>query len=263
MNTLDTRTKNLLTVVLGMLALFLLIQSIAALAGIEEKDNMMPANVITVRGMGEALATPDIATFSFTVREQGKDVAATQKTMTDKSNKAIAYLKEKNIAEKDIKTESYYTNPQYDYRSTICRDGYCPPSKPILSGYEVAMTVSVKVRDVAKAGELLTGIAELKIGEVSALSFTIDDMETLKTQAKKQAIAKAKAEAEEIANALGVDLERIVSFYEEYPYDRPYGGEMDASMSSVKVQNTSASPDIRPGEQKVTANVSITFEVED
>jgi uncharacterized protein YggE len=250
----DKRVRNLIIAVLVLLAVFLLVQSIAALAGIKEKRNMMPSNVITVRGTGEAIGTPDIATFSFTARENNTDVAAAQKTMTDKINRAIDYLKEQGIEEKDIKTESYYTNPTYRYSN----------AGQVLTGYEVSETVSVKVRDVAKAGELLTAIAGFQIGEVSSLSFTIDDPENLKAEAKKQAIEKAEAEAKQIAEALGVDLERVVGFYEEYPqYPMPYGGEMDASISSVRAQAASPAPQLPTGEQKVTAHVSVTYEIED
>jgi uncharacterized protein YggE len=253
---LDNRVRTLVIIVLALLGLFLLIQSIAAAVAIDEKDGMMPTNVISVRGVGEVVGTPDIATFSFTIRENAKDVAAAQQAMTEKSNRAIDYLKEQGIDEKDMKTESYYTNPTYQYLIN--------PSRQTISGYEVSRTVSVKVRDLAKAGNFLTEIAALQIGEVSGLSFTIDDIESLKADAKKQAIEKAKEDAEKTADALGVDLGEIVGFYEEYPYDRPYesagyGGDM---MSATKVQNAVA-PALQPGETKVTATVSISYELED
>lgn len=257
MNTLDVRVRNMIIAVLAVLCLFLVIQSIAALAKMEKDDGMYPSNVITVRGTGEALGTPDIATFSFTVREENKDVAAAQQAMAEKGNKAKDFLKAQGIEEKDIKTESYYSNPEYNYSN-----GMMYPSNPVLRGYSVSETVSVKVRDTAKAGEILTGLAALKIGEVGALSFTIDDIDALKMEAKKEAIDKAKAEAENIASALGVDLEGIVSFYEEYPYEGGYGGEMmNASMD--KSSGITIAPTFEVGEQKVTANVTITYEIED
>ena len=256
----------MIVVVLAVLAFFLLVQSVAAIKGIDEKDGMPPTNAITVRGEGEAIATPDVATFSYTVRENNKDVAVAQKAMSDKANRAIDYLKEKGIAAKDIKTENYYTNPQYQYVQGACSGGICPPGRQVLTGYEVAQTVSVKVRDVSKAGDLLTGIAGLQIGEITSLSFTVDDKDVLRVEAKKQAIAKAKAEAEAIADALGVDLDGIVGFYEEYPHERPYpygGTAMNESLSSVKAQDASVAPNLQTGEQKVTAIVSITYEIED
>lgn len=243
--------KNLIITVLSALALFLLVESVVVIADLNiKKASVVPSNVITVRGVGEVLATPDIATFSFTVREEAKDVSTAQKKSSEKANKAIAYLKEKGIEEKDIKTQNYYTNPKYDY---------VPNAKPLFTGYEVSESVSVKVRDIEKAGDILAGIASLSVGEVGGLSMTIDSPEALKISAKADAIAKAKIDAEATAKNLGLRLGRVVGFYEENTnggdYPIAYGGAM-----SAKVMEVSA-PSIQPGEQKITSTVSITYEV--
>ena len=253
--------KNLIITVLSALALFLLIESVAVVSDISiKKESIVPANVITVRGVGEALAVPNIATFSFTVREEAKDVASAQQKSSDKANKAVAFLKEKGIEDKDIQTEGYNTNPKYDYSSgVVCTSSFCPPSKPVLTGYEVSETVSVKVREIAKAGDLLAGIANLSIGEVSGISLTIDSPEALKAQAKADAIAKARVDAEATAKNLGLHLGKVVDFSEEnssqdYPMALGAPVMMKASVDSV-------APNIQPGEQKITSTVSITYEV--
>lgn len=252
MNTyFDKNIKNLIVAVLALLALFLLVASVALLANVSiNKKGIMPANTITVRATGEAIATPDIATFSYTVREESSEVTAVQQMMTEKGNRAIAYLKENGVEDKDIKTESYTTNPRYDYVE----------GRQMLAGYEAQQTVSVKVRDVAKAGELLTGISSLSIGEVSSLSFTIDDDATLKAEAKADAINKAMEDAEKTTENLNVSLGKIVGFYEEYPMDPGYPSPVE--FSSMKAMNdTSIAPSIQTGEQKIMTTISITFEV--
>jgi uncharacterized protein YggE len=258
MNIADKRIRNLVITVLAVLAFFLLVQSVSAIVSIKEKRNMMPNNMITVRGTGEAIGTPDIATFTVTIQENNKDVATAQQAMTEKANKAVDYLKQQGIEEKDIKTISYTTEPQYDYN--VVNMGVA--RAPQLVGYTASESFSVKVRDTAKAGEILTHIASLQIGTVSTLSFTIDDPESLKVEAKEEAIKKARAEADRIAKALGVRLERVVSFYEEYPYEGPMGYGADMSVSSVRAQNAMVAPKLQAGEEKVTATVSVSYEVE-
>lgn len=263
MNTyFDAKVRKLLIVTLSVLILFLVVESIAALADIGiRKESVMPSNVISVRAEGEAVATPDIATFSFTVRETAKDAASVQQAMSDKANKAIAYLKENGIEDKDIKTENYTTNPKYDYQGGVCNGGICTPSKQILSGYEASESVSVKVRDTAKAGTLLTGIAGLSVGEVSSLSFTIDDTDALKAKAKADAIKKAKADAEATAKNLGVHLGKIVGFYEESDGDLYRSASVAPTMMKAEGFAGNVAPDLEKGEQKVTSAVSITYEV--
>lgn len=258
MNTfLDARIKNLVATVLVVLSLFLLVGTIGLIADIKyKKSTAMPSNIISARGIGEAIATPDIATFSFTVREKAPKVEDAKNAMSEKANKAIAFLKEKGIEEKDIKTEAYYSSPSY--APSVCGPYSCPPSK--VDGYEVSETISVKVRDVAKAGDLLSGIANFSITEVSGISFTVDDMETLRAEAKADAIAKARADAEATAKNLGVRLGRVTSFYEDGPYQPYYDYGMGGDMA-VKAEARNAAPSIQPGEEKVTSTVSITFEI--
>lgn len=264
-NFFDSRFKNLSVAVLATLALFLLVATFGVLADIKlRKQTSMPVNVISVRATGEAVAVPDIANFSFTVSEVSKDVAEAKNKMSDKANKAIAYLKEQGIAEEDIKTENYTAYPEYEYQQTVCTSFSCPPSRSVITGFRVSETVSVKVRDVSKAGDLLSGIANLSVGEVSGLSFVVDEQENLKQEAKADAIAKARKDAEATAKSLGVRLGKVTSFYEEVGGGYGYGYAGDMAMmekSAVAPQAGGVAPDFQPGQQKVTSVVSITYEV--
>lgn len=259
-NFFDDNMKKVSLAVVGLLGLFLLVQTVVSVVDLGiRKQNIIHSNIISARGVGEAVAVPDIATFSFTVREEGKNVASVQQAMTDKANKAISYLKEQGIEDRDIKTENYYTNPKYEYSQGVCGPNFCPPSKQTIVGYEVSQTVSVKVRDIAKAGDLLTQISALSISEVSNLSLTVDSEDSLKAEAKANAIAKAREDAENIAKSLGLKLGDVVGFYEETPgYGYGYGGEMAEAPMMMKADMASA-PNLQPGEQKFTSVVSISY----
>src|SRR3989344_2493446 len=95
-------------------------------------------NSITISGTGEATARPDIAEISFAITAEGAKVADVQKKATEVEKKALAFLKEKGIADKDVKTSNYTLAPHYEYRQTICSSTYCPPggTRPLV-GYEV------------------------------------------------------------------------------------------------------------------------------
>ena len=161
-------------------------------------------NTITVSGKGEVLAKPDIATFSFSVTEEGKTVADAQKKATDKINKALDFLKDNDVDEdKDIKTLSYNINPKYEYYyqpqiMAPCSIDYCPPrpvKDPKIIGYEVSQTIEVKVKKLEVAGELLTGIGSAGVKNVGGLQFKIEDEEKVKQEAQEKAIYEAKEKA--------------------------------------------------------------------
>jgi uncharacterized protein YggE len=250
-------------VALGMVALFLLVQTVKTLKEYHYVGSGVTAtNTITVSGQGEVFAVPDTGEFSVTVHEDAETVAEAQETATKKVNDIIAYLKGSGVEEKDIKTTNYNVNPKYEYSQTVCTNNFCPPSTQKLVGFEVYQTLSVKVRDTKKAGELLTGVGSKGASEVSGLSFTTDDDDALKAEARGQAIADAKAKADALAKDLGVNIVRIVGFNEDtsgYPTPYAYGRggiAMDAAQS-VKA----APPELPVGENKITSNVSVTYEI--
>lgn len=222
-----------------------------------------PSNIITVNGKGEVLANPDIANVSFSVIESAKTVAAAQKLATDRSNKAIAFLREKGIAEKDISTQNYSFYPKYEYSQGICTPyGGCPNGKSILTGYEVSQTVSVKIRNIDIAGDILSGLGTIGVQNLSGLDFTVDKRDALEREARQQAIEDAAKSAEQLASDLGVKIVRIVSFSENnggYPMYMYSKAGMGGDAYETRAQN--AAPDLPTGETKITSNVTIVYEI--
>lgn len=261
MNNIPAKFWNALIGALGLLTIFLIIISIKELKSIGYVGvNSNSANVVTVEGSGEAVAIPDIATFSFSVSETAKTVEQAQTMATEKTNAALKALSEAGIADKDIQTQSYNINPHYEYQSSVCSSYSCPPSKSVLTGYDVSQSFQVKVRDIKKAGTIFTTIGGLGVQNVSGLTFSVDEPDTFKAQARAEAIEKARAKAKELSKELGVSLVRIISFSDnsnDY-YPRPVYGMGGGVMMEAK---TSIAPSVPAGEQKITANVTITYEI--
>lgn len=175
------------SIVLILLAVFLGIQSIYTLMAAGNLDDTNYQDQITVSGKGEVLAVPDVATFSFGAQTVSESVASAQQVVTQRINKAIDILKAAGIQEKDIKTTGYYINPHYEYNTRPCTQYSCPSSNGTLTGYDVSQTVEVKVRDTSKAGEILTKLGAAEITNLSGLTFTVDDVEKIKAEARSRA----------------------------------------------------------------------------
>lgn len=218
------------------------------------------ATTITVQGEGEIMAVPDIGEFSFSVLAEGVDASEAQTKSAESINAILAYLSEAGVDESDVKTDNYFLNPSYRYDTVPCTFGmYCPPSDPVIDGYEVSQTVTVKVRDLERAGELISGVGERGATNISSLRFTIDDETELKAQAREEAIVNAKEKADQLAEDLGVRIVRMTGFWEEqgsyYPMmEKAYGG---MSMDSAE----SVAPQMPTGENEIKSVVSITYEV--
>lgn len=219
---------------------------------------VMPANTISVQGEGEVFAVPDMATFSFSVIKEGDTVEEVQEAATEVANEAIEYLKENGVEEKDIKTVGYNIYPRYEYSERVCITFPCHTGERRLVGFEISQTTEVKVRDTAKAGELLSGIGSFGVENISGLSFTIEDEDELLREARQQALADAKTKAEQLAEDLDVRIVRVVNFNE---YGSGMYARFESAQSDAAYGGTAGVPKIAPGENRITSQVNITYEI--
>ncbi len=217
---------------------------------------------ISVSGEGEVLAKPDIGMFTFSVETEAEDATAAQNQNAEVMDAIVGYLAEAGVAEADVKTQYYNLNPKYRYEERVCAvNSYCPPGEPIQDGFRVTQNVQVKVRDVAQAGALLGGIGEHGATNISSLSFTIDDEDVLRAEARAKAIEDAKAKAVVLADSLGMKLGRLIGYYEDtgMPYYGYGGGDYreEAAMMSVTVKDAV----LPTGENSIMSTVNLTYEL--
>lgn len=259
---LGSRAGKAITVLAWVGAIFLAILAINELRYPSNYGEQMPQNIITVSGEGEAFAKPDTATFTFTVEETALVVADAQKKADDKIKKALDFLKKNDIEEKDTKTISYQIYPKYEYEQVVCTQWSCPPpGTPKIVGYNVSQTIEVKIRDIAKAGDLLSGIGEVGVMNLSGLNFTIDDEDELQASARQEAIDKAQEKAKVLAKQLGVKLVRIVNFSESGSYPPIYYTKYDTASIEGRGGMGGEAVAIAPGETRIVSNVTITYEI--
>lgn len=217
--------------------------------------NLTNQNTFTVTGEAETEIATDIATFTVSVvTEGGNDVVAIQKQNVEKMNAINAFLKEQGVEKKDLKTSQYTLSPRYSYPNCDGRSS-CPP--PSISGYTLTQTLTVKVRDLEKIGNILSGITEKGANTVSGISFTVDDDSDAKQKARTEAIENAKKKARDIAKAGNFRVGRLISIFEE-------GGEGDIQPDTFGFGGASeakAIPVIEPGTKSEKVRMSLTYEI--
>jgi uncharacterized protein YggE len=234
------------------------------ICGGHEWKNDKNINTIVVSGKGEVVVKPDIATISFTITEENLDVGVAQDSVNKTSAKIVDYLKTQTVDEKDIKTTSYDISPRYEYTNnagqvldcTIYPN--CYSGKRIVAGYDVSQSLEVKIRDLTKAGKIVSGLGEFGVKDMSGLTFSVDKQDEVMKQARDAAIADARADAERIAKALDVRLGKVTTFSENsnYPYPVMY------AKASVAENGGTVSDAVLPtGENTITSNVSVTYEI--
>ena len=215
---------------------------------------------ISISGEGKVSVRPDIATINASIVTEGKYLKDVQDENSKKSNVLVAYLKSMGVVDADIKTVGYNISPQYRYPQPCPYGSVCPDSsnQPQIIGYHVDNSYEIKIRDLTKAGDILGGVVGAGANQVSNISFTIDEPDTLKAEARKKAIDDAKAKAEKLAHDLGRSVGPIITFSE--------GGSGIPMMYQSEVAYgkgggmASPAPAVAPGENDIVVDVSITYE---
>ena len=228
---------------------------------------------INVEGYAEVTAVPDIGVFNFTVEAENMEVAVAQEESGNKINEIMTFLKtEGGVEEKDIKTTGYNTYPRYEWEaSQLCTTPNCDSGRErVLRGYVVTQTVTVKVRETSKAGELIAGVGSRGATNMSGLSFEVDDLEGKKEEARLLATADAKEKAKRLAEELDVRLGDVVNFHDGSDgggyYPMPMMAEsravsMDDAGYGGAMEEKAFAPEISVGEDEIVARVTITYKI--
>lgn len=207
---------------------------------------------ITITGTGKITSAPNIATTQVGLVTEKSDAGAAQSENSQKMNKLIAALQGLGIAQADLKTTQYQVYPKYSYDAK---------AGSTITGYSVSQNVEVKIRDLQKISAVLAAAAAAGSNQVSGIAFTIDDQKKLEAEAREAAIKDAKEKAEVLADQLGVELGRVVSFSESQ------GGAMPQPYPMMAKESVGAAPqvapDIQAGSLEIQSDVAVTFEIEE
>ncbi len=219
-------------------------------------------NTIDVTGEGTAYAVPNVATESFTVQDQEATVALAQSSVNTKVAAALAFLKKQGVADADVTTTGYSAYPDY---SSPCQGTACPiapaavgtTSNPQVVGYTVSQSVSVKIRNVANAGAIVTGLGTAGATGLDGPTYTVDDPTAIEDQARTKAIDAAEAKAQTLAKELGVRIVRI-THYSESTNGNPSPSPMMYAAASGAVSSEAQLPS---GQNEYTSDVTVTYEI--
>lgn len=209
---------------------------------------------ISVAGLGRVNVVPDIALLSLGVEITRPTVAEARGEAATAMDALEASLIDNGVAEADIQTMFFNIYPQYVYSEN---------EPPRITGFTVSNQVEVKVRNIDAVSTVLD--AAIEAGgdnvRVNNISFTVDEPEQYLDQAREQAVADARARAEQLATLAGVELGAIRSISENFNGGMlppiPFAAERSAAQTGGGSDSS-----LNPGETRITLTVSVTFNVE-
>lgn len=206
-------------------------------------EDVSERRAITVTASGEVAAVPDQARISSGVTTEAATAAEALSANSATMKKVIAGLKEAGIAAEDIQTSSFRVEPRY----TRPRDGEAPR----IDGYRVVNQVQVLARDLDRLGEVLDKLVSLGATDMGGLSFEVSEAETIRDEARKQAVANALRRAKLFAAAAGAEVGEVLLISEG-------GAEGPRPVAMARMMKAESVP-IERGTETLSASVTITW----
>ena len=208
---------------------------------------------IWVSGTGEVAVVPDIATITLGVDAQSASVADAQLQATEAMEKMKDVLADNGVAEKDIKTQ------QYSIQQVTKWDRI--KEEQVIDGYRVVRTVAVKIRDIDNTGAVIDAVVEAggDLVRIQGIGFSVDDPSDYYDEAREDAMADAKAKAEQLAELSGVKLGKP-TYISESTY-QPVIYRTDYYQEAGTVSAPAVETSISPGEMEITLTVQVAYSI--
>jgi len=200
-----------------------------------------------VTGEGKVSVKPDIATVNVGVQGTGTTVSDVQNNLNKNISSITAAVKKVGIDEKDIKTSNYNLSPTYDYSGRTQR----------ITGYQASSYLTIKVRQIDKANAVIDAATNAGANNVGGVTFEVDDKTKATDEARKLAVADAKAKAVQAATTAGFTLGKIINYQESTGGYQPIPMYAKADGASSMVAPT----ELSTGTTDIQLTVTLSYEV--
>jgi len=207
-------------------------------------------STLSVNGSAQVSLSPDIAYISIGVHTENADANAAVTGNASQAQKGVDAMKALGIEVKDIRTSNFSISPQQQYDENGKLTGVI---------FIVDNTVYVTMRDLTKIGDVLGAAVSAGANSIYGITFDVADKTVALASGRKTAVENARKQAEELAEAAGVELGAVqnLNYYNTYPVmiDGKGGGAMmdSAAVSSVPVT---------PGQLSFMVDVNIVYLIE-
>ncbi len=239
--------RKLITVSLAVLALMALM-----VGGVSAQDSDSNERTITVTGSGDTFGEPNMATIVLGVEQSSDSITDAYSNVNQTLDTIIQQLNELGVSSDDIQTSdlSIFTEQRPPMPGESGMQGEEQRS------FRVMNRVNVIVRDLGMLEDVIDTAVNAGANNIFGLNFSIEDPSELEAQSRVQALQEARTRAQQIADALNVELGAVQTVVEEADsFVRP------AAESAMMGRGGAGGAAIERGQLSVTVNVRVTFAI--
>jgi uncharacterized protein YggE len=210
-----------------------------------QQVSLAPGEVLLkVEATGSHVSAPDVMRMTVGAVTMGRTAREATNANNAVAAKLIAAVRALGVESRDVQTSSLSVDPQMD-DDKADREGRAPR----ITGYVARNTLELRIRDLARAPEMIDSLFEAGANSVRGPIFSLSDPRPAEREARRKAVAAAREQAETYADALGMRIVRVLQLSE---------ASETAFMGSNSMANVGiVSPSVESGvlQTRITVNV--------
>ncbi|MHB8842720.1 MAG: SIMPL domain-containing protein [Candidatus Aquicultor sp.] len=209
-------------------------------------------NSVTVSGEGKLYAPSDEASLTFAVHTVRNTATRAMSNNSTAMSNVINALHSRGLTDDEVKTGNISLYPQQDWH-----EGRAPK----IISYTAENRVIVRTKKLDKLGGIIDAGTNAGATEVSELRFQLSEDSKVRQDALKSAVRNARAKAEALAKEAGVGIGKAIIISEGLQPGQPIPYGNDLLMRGLPENAKAMAPPVMPQDILVTANVSVSFEM--
>jgi uncharacterized protein YggE len=227
-----------------------------------------PPPQINVSGSAEVKVAPDEIRLSVGVETRDENLDVARQQNDERIARALAFLKDGGVKEKDVQTDFISVEPDYNYNSSHV--------KPV--AYIVRKSIEIRVTAITNFEGIVTGLLTNGVNYIHGIDFRTSQLRKYRDQARDLAIKAAKEKADAMASALGVKRGKVYNITVNdwsgglAGYGGRWGAQWGGFNGQLNIQNLgdlsgaahadTAAETFSVGEISVSATVNVSFLIE-
>jgi uncharacterized protein YggE len=232
----------------------------------QNPDIKFIAETLVVQADGTYQADPDLATLTFDISAQDKELRTTYDHAAQAMTKVVALAERNGMPKSDVVNGVLTVRPFYE-----------GDRKRRAKSYLVQGQITLKIRDFSKIGPILEGSVDDGITDFRSLTYSLADEEVAKqkavAEAMKRALGRASAALAEKGQKVGtlrfanLDVKQLVGVSEMRVYGMSYGAaetvEVNGGGWGAKKAALPPPPPVpQPEKITVSATVQCAFQIQ-
>jgi uncharacterized protein len=216
-------------------------------------------DTIVVEAEGSFEADPDLATLTFDVTSQDKDMKKAYDMAAQSMQRIVDLAQKSGVKKEDVSTGVLTLTPSYERDKTKAKS------------YAVKGILTIKVRDFSQVGPLVEGAVQEGIVDFRSLSYSLQDEEGAKQKAvaaaMKNAVGRATAALTQTGQKAGAIRYASVDVRQLQGVAQFSGGlittESIEPLGMVRKERfTAPLPSVAPAKVTVSATVQCAFQIQ-